>query len=72
MTFQMCLSLSMIDVTRLRVFRSVVASGSVQAAATNLGYTPSAVSQQIAQLQRETGLALFEKVGRGLYRLARS
>lgn len=56
----------MVDITRLRVFRSVVASGSVQAAATNLGYTSSAVSQQIAQLQRETGLTLFDKVGRGI------
>jgi len=66
MIIQLCLSLDMVDVTRLRVFRSVVASGSVQAAANNLGYTPSAVSQQIAQLQRETGLTLFEKVGRGI------
>ncbi|TWE11465.1 LysR family transcriptional regulator [Rudaeicoccus suwonensis] len=56
----------MLDVHRLRVFRSVVASGSVQAAATHLGYTPSAVSQHITQLQRETGLTLFEKVGRGI------
>jgi DNA-binding transcriptional LysR family regulator len=57
---------TMIDVQRLRVFRAVVASGSVQAAADHLGYTPSAVSQQIAALQRETGLVLFEKAGRGI------
>jgi DNA-binding transcriptional LysR family regulator len=57
---------TMIDVQRLRVFRAVVASGSVQAAAEHLGYTPSAVSQQIAALQRETGLVLFEKAGRGI------
>jgi DNA-binding transcriptional LysR family regulator len=56
----------MIDVQRLRVFRAVVASGSVQAAAEHLGYTPSAVSQQISALQRETGLVLFEKAGRGI------
>ncbi|GAA3597929.1 LysR family transcriptional regulator [Kineosporia mesophila] len=56
----------MLDLHRLRVFRSVVASGSVQAAATNLGYTPSAVSQHITALQRETGLPLLERVGRGL------
>jgi DNA-binding transcriptional LysR family regulator len=56
----------MIDVQRLRVFRAVVASGSVQAAAEHLGYTPSAVSQQITALQRETGLVLFEKAGRGI------
>ncbi|MEG3637009.1 LysR family transcriptional regulator [Micromonospora palythoicola] len=56
----------MLDVHRLRVFRSVVASGSVQAAATNLGYTPSAVSQHLTALQRETGLTLLAKAGRGL------
>ncbi|MFC6705129.1 LysR family transcriptional regulator [Flexivirga alba] len=56
----------MLDIHRLRVFRSVVASGSVQGAATHLGYTPSAVSQHINQLQRETGLTLFEKAGRGI------
>ncbi|MBQ1048352.1 LysR family transcriptional regulator [Micromonospora sp. C51] len=56
----------MLDVHRLRVFRSVVASGSVQAAASNLGYTPSAVSQHLTALQRETGLTLLAKAGRGL------
>jgi DNA-binding transcriptional LysR family regulator len=56
----------MIDVQRLRVFRAVVASGSVQAAADHLGYTPSAVSQHLTALQRETGLVLFEKAGRGI------
>ncbi|MEJ8281432.1 LysR family transcriptional regulator [Pseudonocardia spirodelae] len=56
----------MLDTHRLRVFRSVVASGSVQAAATNLGYTPSAVSQHVTALARETGLTLFERAGRGL------
>jgi len=56
----------MLDVHRLRIFRSVVASGSVQAAAAALGYTPSAVSQHVAALQRETGLALLERAGRGV------
>jgi DNA-binding transcriptional LysR family regulator len=56
----------MLDVQRLRVFRAVVASGSVQAAADHLGYTPSAVSQQLSALQKETGLVLFEKAGRGI------
>jgi DNA-binding transcriptional LysR family regulator len=55
-----------LDTHRLRIFRSVVASGSVQAAAANLGYTPSAVSQHVTALQRETGLVLFERAGRGL------
>ena len=56
----------MLDPHRLRVFRSVVASGSVQAAADNLGLTSSAVSQHLAALQKETGLRLFQRVGRGI------
>ncbi|MGB7818652.1 MAG: LysR family transcriptional regulator [Ornithinibacter sp.] len=56
----------MLDPHRLRVFRSVVASGSVQAAADNLAMTSSAVSQHLAALQRETGLTLFQRSGRGI------
>jgi DNA-binding transcriptional LysR family regulator len=56
----------MLDVHRLRIFRSVVATGSINAAAANLGYTPSAVSQHLAALQRETGLALVARAGRGI------
>ncbi len=56
----------MLDVHRLRVFRAVVASGSVHAAATNLGYTASAVSQHVTALQRETGLVLMTRSGRGV------
>lgn len=56
----------MLDPHRLRVFRSVIASGSVQAAADNLRITSSAVSQHLSALQRETGLVLFEKAGRGI------
>jgi DNA-binding transcriptional LysR family regulator len=56
----------MLDVHRLRVFRSVVASGSIQAAAVNLGYTASAVSQHVSALQRETGLTLVTRIGRGI------
>lgn len=67
MTMKYCCSIdAMIDTNRLRVFRAVVASGSVQSAAINLGFTSSAVSQQIGALQRETGLQLFEKSGRGI------
>lgn len=54
------------DISRLRVLRAVVATGSIRASAAALGYTPSAVSQQLAVLQRETGLQLFERVGRGI------
>lgn len=56
----------MIDINRLRVFRAVVATGGIHAAAANLDYTPSAVSQQVAALQRESGLTLTERSGRGL------
>lgn len=56
----------MVDPHRLRVFRSVMASGSLQAAADNLGMTASAVSQHLSALARETGLTLFERSGRSL------
>lgn len=56
----------MLDVRRMQVLRAVVTSGSVTAAAANLGYTPSAVSQQVSALEREAGTALLERVGRGV------
>src|SRR5262249_61912740 len=56
----------MLDAHRLRVFRAVVAAGSINGAAATLGYTPSAVSQHVAALQRETGLVLVERNGRGI------
>lgn len=56
----------MVDVQRLRIYRAVIAAGSIQAAAANLGYTPSAVSQQVSALARETGLVLLGKAGRGV------
>lgn len=51
---------------RLIVLRSVVETGSIQATAAHLGYTPSAISQHIAALQRETGTLLMERHGRGI------
>lgn len=56
----------MLDIARLRLLRAVIATGSIRASASALGYTPSAVSQQLAALQRETGLRLFERAGRGI------
>lgn len=50
----------------MQVLRAVVDSGSVTAAAARLGYTPSAVSQQIGALEKEAGTALLERVGRGV------
>lgn len=56
----------MLDTRRMQLLRAVVTSGSVSVAAANLGYTPSAISQQLAVLEREAGVALLEKVGRGV------
>src|SRR5699024_4484183 len=56
----------MLDPTRLRVLRSVVETGSIRASAEALGYTPSAVSQHLSILRRETGLELLERSGRGV------
>jgi DNA-binding transcriptional LysR family regulator len=56
----------MLDVRRMQVLRAVVTSGSVTAAAAHLGFTPSAVSQQVAALEKEAGIALLERVGRGV------
>ncbi|MFG2130547.1 LysR family transcriptional regulator [Streptomyces sp. NPDC048751] len=56
----------MVDVRRMQVLRAVVECGSVSGAAARLGYTPSAVSQQIAVLEKEAGAELLERVGRGV------
>ncbi|MBW4720238.1 LysR family transcriptional regulator [Saccharothrix obliqua] len=56
----------MLDLGRLRALHAVARHGSVGAAATALGYTPSAVSQQIAKLERETRTTLLERRGRGV------
>src|SRR3954451_17623886 len=56
----------MLDVKRLKVLREVAAQGSFSAAADKLGYTQSAVSQQIAALEREAGATLIERNPRGL------
>lgn len=56
----------MIDVKRLRVLREVARQGSFSAAAEALSYTQSAISQQIAALERETGSMLVERNARGI------
>ena len=56
----------MLDLNRLRVFRAVAATGSINEAAGHLGYTSSAVSQHVHALQRETGLVLVTRAGRGI------
>src|SRR5918998_5119790 len=56
----------MLDVKRLRVLREVSVRGSFSAAAEALAYTQSAVSQQIAALEREAGSVLVERNARGV------
>ncbi|MFG1815044.1 LysR family transcriptional regulator [Kribbella sp. NPDC049174] len=56
----------MIDLGRLRALHAVALYGSVNRAAEVLGYTPSAVSQQLAKLERETRTVLVERRGRGI------
>ncbi|AWL38549.1 MULTISPECIES: LysR family transcriptional regulator [unclassified Streptomyces] len=56
----------MLDLARLRALHAVSVHGSVAGAATALGYTASAVSQQITKLERETRTTLLERRGRGV------
>ncbi|MEV6300929.1 LysR substrate-binding domain-containing protein [Actinoplanes sp. NPDC051861] len=56
----------MIDLGRLRALHAVASYGTVLAAGQALHCTPSAVSQQISKLERETGSTLVEKDGRRL------
>jgi DNA-binding transcriptional LysR family regulator len=56
----------MIDLAALITLRAVRDHGSVSMAATALGYTPSAVSQQVKRLERQAGLPLLERLGRGV------
>jgi DNA-binding transcriptional LysR family regulator len=56
----------MLNPRRLAVLREFAAQGTIAGAAEVLAFTPSAVSQQLAQLQREAGVELFRKAGRRL------
>jgi len=56
----------MLDVRRLKVLREVAAQGSFSAAADALSFTQSAISQQIAALEREAGTQLVERSARGV------
>ncbi|WP_329125693.1 LysR family transcriptional regulator [Streptomyces sp. NBC_01465] len=56
----------MIDPRRLRILRAVADHRTVTAAAAALYLTPSAVSQQLAALEQETGHALLTRSGRGV------
>jgi DNA-binding transcriptional LysR family regulator len=56
----------MYNIRRLRLLRELAARGTVTAVADALAYTPSAVSQQLSALERDAGVALLERVGRGV------
>jgi DNA-binding transcriptional LysR family regulator len=58
--------MSLGDVQRLRAFALVLDLGSISAAASVLGYTQSAVSQQLAALEREVGTLLVDRSQRPL------
>ncbi len=53
-----------LDLHRLRLLREFASRGSIAATAAALGYTPSAVSQQLAALEREAGAALLDRTAR--------
>lgn len=55
----------MLDITRLKVFLSVVETGSLGAAAEELDVSPSAVSQQLKKLERDCGVPLLTRGTRG-------
>jgi len=56
----------LIDVQRLAVLREVARAGSFAGAALALHHTPSAVSQQVAALERSAGIVLVERSTRGV------
>jgi DNA-binding transcriptional LysR family regulator len=51
----------MLDLRRLDILQRFASRGSITATAADLGYSPSAVSQQLATLEREAGVALVER-----------
>lgn len=56
----------MIDPIALRSLVALARNGTVNGAAEMLGYTPSAVSQQLKKLEVSTGVTLVERFGRGV------
>src|SRR5919204_6755930 len=56
----------MLDLRRLRLLRELSRRGTIAAVADALQFTPSAVSQQLAMLEREAGVQLIERAGRGV------
>jgi DNA-binding transcriptional LysR family regulator len=55
-----------LDLRRLRLLYELHERGTIAAVADALQFTPSAISQQLAVLEREAGVALLEPAGRGV------
>src|SRR3954447_18668914 len=55
-----------LDLRRLRLLQELHERGTIAAVAEALRFTPSAVSQQLAVLEREAGVPLLERAGRGV------
>jgi len=53
-----------LDLYRLRLLRELHRRGTITAVAQALSFSPSAISQQLATLERETGVRLLEPAGR--------
>ena len=56
--------MSIYDIRRMQMLLEIQERGTIIAAAEALSLTPSAVSQQIATLEKETGTALLQRIGR--------
>ena len=56
----------MLDVRRLRILRELALRGTLAEVAAVLHQSPSSVSQQLSQLEREAGVELLRKAGRGV------
>src|SRR5687768_95887 len=56
----------MLELRRLRLLTELDQRGTIAAVADALQFTPSAVSQQLAMLEREAGVRLLERAGRGV------
>ncbi|MDP3415953.1 LysR family transcriptional regulator [Falsiroseomonas sp.] len=62
----MDLNATQLDWNRIRAFLATAEAGSLSAAARALGLTQPTLGRQIAALERDLGVALFERAGRGL------
>ena len=54
----------MLDVRRMHMLRELAERETIAATAKALGYTPPAISQHLAALERQVGVALLERQGR--------